>query len=520
MWLVVAAFLALLAAPGSQVGAAVHALNITSQVLPALVCWLCVRAASQRRTDLVWLAVAETAFACGNVVLALAQARGVTLPVPSLADAGYMSFYPAALVALVLAARREHRSAGAGVWLDSCVGGLAAASVVAVLLEPAFSGDRRSWWSAGVSLAYPVGDLLLVFAVVAVAGLRQGRLGPRWSAVLVGLAVFTGADVVYDLQIAHGAYVVGTPLDAGWALGLATLTYWAARPDAAPADDRPAPGALAHAVPGVAAAVGLAVLVTGTLVRVSPVATVLAAAAIAGSAVRAQRGLRDQQRLGELRREAQTLERLVQAQDAERARIADDVHDDSIQALAAVDLRLGALRRRLRTRAPDEVEGLDASIDAVHQAALRLRSLLFELETPAVEAELPQALREAADHIFGESEIRWSVVEQGQAPLPVPVRVSAYRIAREAMVNVRKHSAASSVDVVVDARTGGVQVEVVDDGVGVRATSGRGPGRRHMGVVGMRDRAAAAGGWWRSGPAADDSGTCVVFFLPTPAAPG
>jgi hypothetical protein len=41
-----------------------------------------------------------------------------------------------------------------------------------------------------------------------------------------------------------------------------------------------------------------------------------------------------------------------------------------------------------------------------------------------------------------------------------------------------------------------------------------------MGVVGMRDRAAAAGGWWRSGPAVDDSGTCVVFFLPTPVAPG
>jgi signal transduction histidine kinase len=235
--------------------------------------------------------------------------------------------------------------------------------------------------------------------------------------------------------------------------------------------------------------------------------------------VRAQRASRDQQRLVELRREAQTLERLVQAQDAERARIADDVHDDSIQALAAVDLRLGALRRRLRTQAPDELESLDACIDAVHSAALRLRSLLFELETPALEAELSQALREAADHIFDESEIRWTVLEQGRAPLPVPVRVSAYRIAREAMVNARKHSAASAVDVVVDARAGGVQVEVVDDGVGVQAPACSDAGHRHMGVVGMRDRAVAAGGWWRSGPAADDRGTAVVFFLPTPGVP-
>lgn len=51
-----------------------------------------------------------------------------------------------------------------------------------------------------MSLAYPVGDLLLVSAVVAVAGLRQGRLGPRWLAMLLGLAVFRSADVVCDLR--------------------------------------------------------------------------------------------------------------------------------------------------------------------------------------------------------------------------------------------------------------------------------------------------------------------------------
>lgn len=517
MWLVLAVYLTVLAVPGARFKAVGHGLNILTQLLPALVCWLSVEANPRRRIEVTWLAVATSAFAGGNVVLAIAEARDQILPVPSLADVGYMSFYPAALVALVLAARREHRQTGAAVWLDSCIGGLAAASVIAVVLRPAFSSHRHTWFSASVSLFYPVGDLLLVFAVVAVAGLRQGRLGTRWLSMLVGLSVFTCADVVYDLQIAHGGYVVGTPLDALWATGLCIMTVWAA--PAVPASERAhtprSRRPLALVVSGAAAVVGLVVLITGTVVKVTPVATVLAAAAIAGSAVRTQHALRYQQRLSDLRREARTLERLVQAQDAERARIADDVHDDSIQALAAVDLRLGALRRRLRTHAPNEVDALDVAMDAVHEAAVRLRSLLFELETPAVEAELPQALREAADHIFGESEIRWSVVEQGRAALPEAVRVAAYRIAREAMVNARKHSRASQVALVVDARSTGVRVDVVDDGVGIAGTAGTPSGRRHFGVVGMRDRAAAAGGWWRSEAGPDGVGTQVAFFVPT-----
>ena len=59
------------------------------------------------------------------------------------------------------------------------------------------------------------------------------------------------------------------------------------------------------------------------------------------------------------------LDRLVQAQEDERARIAADVHDDSVQALAAVELRLGLLRRRLSTRAPDLLQGIDEMSDTV-----------------------------------------------------------------------------------------------------------------------------------------------------------
>ncbi|WP_448622120.1 sensor histidine kinase [Geodermatophilus sp. URMC 65] len=210
-------------------------------------------------------------------------------------------------------------------------------------------------------------------------------------------------------------------------------------------------------------------------------------------------------------------ERLVEAQDDERARIAADVHDDSIQALAAVDLRLGALRNRLRDRVPEEAAGVEIVMHAVHGASVRLRHLLFELETPVLDASLTEGLRDAAAQVFEDGDVAWSVEERGQAPLPQQVRVSAYRIAREAMVNARKHAGARHVTVTVDATGRGVQVQVVDDGRGIDHTASARSGRRHSGVVAMRDRALASGGWWRSEPGPGGTGTAVSFFLPVPA---
>jgi signal transduction histidine kinase len=140
--------------------------------------------------------------------------------------------------------------------------------------------------------------------------------------------------------------------------------------------------------------------------------------------------------------------------------------------------------------------------------------LLFELETPVLDAPLSDGLREAAGRVFEDSGVAWSVTERGQAPLPQQVRVSAYRIAREAMVNARKHAQSTSVTVTIDATGGGVEVHVVDDGRGTSRTASARSTRRHSGVVAMRDRALASGGWWRSETGRDGIGTDVSFFLP------
>jgi signal transduction histidine kinase len=98
------------------------------------------------------------------------------------------------------------------------------------------------------------------------------------------------------------------------------------------------------------------------------------------------------------------------------------------------------------------------------------------------------------------------------------VRVIVYRIAQEAITNVRKHARAESVEVTVAGRDGGVLVSVKDDGEGM-AQPGAGTTRsRSFGVAGMRERAQMAGGWWRL-DSAPGEGTTVEFWVPAPADP-
>jgi PAS domain S-box-containing protein len=204
------------------------------------------------------------------------------------------------------------------------------------------------------------------------------------------------------------------------------------------------------------------------------------------------------------------LTRLVDAQDAERRRIAADVHDDPVQALAAVDLRLGLLRRRVREQAPTLLESLDPLQESVSGATDRLRALLFDLEPPDLDHGLGEAVRRCAEDVLEGSGVRWEVDAAGEPDSHESTRAVAYRIVREALINARKHAAAENVRVVVGRRDDGLLVSVTDDGVGLDDAASR-PG--HRGVTTMADRAAAAGGSCAVNRG-EHGGTVVTAWLP------
>lgn len=306
MWLVLLAYLVGLAQHDAQYEWFVD--SILGQLawwLPALAAGLAIRGAGARRGELIGLTLGLAAFATGNSLYLFAAARDIELGYPSIADIGYVGLYPGILLAVALAVRRQLRGRPSAVVLDSLAGGLSAAAVLAIVLQPVFATALGSPFARAVALGYPLFDLLLVAALVGVAALQGLREARHWWPLLVGLAVLTAADVVYALRLARETYEVGTLLDGLWPIGMALLALWALgsrSPGRGTAD-------LAHvplAVPALSTSASLGVLVLATQVDLPLVAVVLATSALFASGLRTQFSFRQLRKVTDLRRQATT----------------------------------------------------------------------------------------------------------------------------------------------------------------------------------------------------------------------
>ena len=314
MGLFLVAYAGGLALPGDAGNAVVDLwLGLLTVWMPAAVCWLAVWRVGFRRWEVLLVAAAATSFAAGNTYYVLAaSATGWSLPFPSPGDVGYLGFYPLMLAALALTVRHRLGGLASSVWLDSAVGSLGSAAVLAVVLGPVLASSLTGSLSLAtvVAVAYPMFDLLLVAAVSGIAALGGSRTGDRWGLLVVGLMVFAATDVVYALQLTGDTYVIGSPLDAGWAIGLAAVAIWgdgAARRDTqATQEARPVTGATALVVAAMATVAGLGVLVVGSRAHVSTLAVALAGATLLAAAARTQVAFRQLVRMADLRRQATT----------------------------------------------------------------------------------------------------------------------------------------------------------------------------------------------------------------------
>jgi PAS domain S-box-containing protein len=217
-----------------------------------------------------------------------------------------------------------------------------------------------------------------------------------------------------------------------------------------------------------------------------------------------------EQALAERRR---LLGHLVHAQELERRRIAWDVHDDSIQSMVAVGMRLQLLAGRLPEEHRSVLTQLD---DAVRGTINRLRTLVFQLRPTAIDrhglvAALTDYLR---DVVAGHGLVPTLHTDGLDHEPPTETAITIFRICQEAITNVRKHAKADSVDITLSTVDDGTLTRVVDDGVGYR-TSYTGPEPlEHFGLIEMRERAETAGGRWTI-TGTPGGGTTVEFWLPT-----
>jgi signal transduction histidine kinase len=185
---------------------------------------------------------------------------------------------------------------------------------------------------------------------------------------------------------------------------------------------------------------------------------------------------------------------LHEAQEAERQRIAGEIHDDSVQVMAAVHLRLQSVRRLLAPLlSADQVADLDALDQAVREATGRLRRTLVELDPPPttggdVAVALQAAVRAA---LAGERMTSEVVVQITGEPSPIVAR-TLLRIVREALANVVKHAGAHAVRVELHEEPADYVLRVLDDGCGIAVHDDSGP--LHRGLRSMHEQADSVGG--------------------------
>jgi signal transduction histidine kinase len=204
------------------------------------------------------------------------------------------------------------------------------------------------------------------------------------------------------------------------------------------------------------------------------------------------------------------LAEFVAAGELERRRLAEGIHDDSIQAMAALGMRLQMLRRTLRES--EQLAVLSDAEQAVQLSIARLRHLVFELHPPGLEQEgLSVALALAVD-AQRSSAVDYRFVDKLRAQPTTEASAILFRIAQEALENVRQHAGASSVTVTLLERDSGSAIVITDDGCGFEPGLAA-PGTPCAGFAAMRTRAELGCGALRI-ESAPGGGTTVEAWLP------
>jgi PAS domain S-box-containing protein len=155
-------------------------------------------------------------------------------------------------------------------------------------------------------------------------------------------------------------------------------------------------------------------------------------------------------------------------EERERHRLATDLHDHIGQALAVSKIKLGVLQRSVT--APDQAKPLGEVRELIEQMIKDTRSLTFELSTPVLyELGFEAAVEWFAKHVRSQHGIMVDV-RQDMEPILMDdeIKVLLFRSVRELMINIVKHAQARNARVTIRRENDNVNIEVEDDGVGIK----------------------------------------------------
>jgi signal transduction histidine kinase/ligand-binding sensor domain-containing protein len=211
------------------------------------------------------------------------------------------------------------------------------------------------------------------------------------------------------------------------------------------------------------------------------------------------------------------IERQLRLVEAERHRIAGELHDTVEQGLAGIAINLDAASRQL-TRAPAQAESFLASARRIlTRSRDDARQSIWELRSVNRPIGLMCHLEHAVRDLIAGTGMTWEVTAQGSVPeLAEDILRRILRLALEAVTNAAKHSKASHLSVALVAASDHLALRIRDNGCGFLPQST--PIANHYGLELMRGRAAQLGGELDI-TSAPGNGTAVELRIPLPIRP-
>lgn len=200
---------------------------------------------------------------------------------------------------------------------------------------------------------------------------------------------------------------------------------------------------------------------------------------------------------------------------AERQRIAMDLHDGVIQSIYAVGLGLEMAVLDIEENPSQARRRIEQAIDELNQTIQDIRDYIFRLQPARYSGDLRESLERLMHDFATSAAVRASVEVESNVPwLDEEVGAGLFQVTQEALSNIRKHAQATCVHVTLGCQRDRVRLTIRDDGVGFDPGAPR--PETHRGLRNMRARVEGFGGEVRI-ESAPNQGTAVIIEVPASA---
>lgn len=227
----------------------------------------------------------------------------------------------------------------------------------------------------------------------------------------------------------------------------------------------------------------------------------------------------DRKQVEEVSRVRELSGKLLQTQDAERRRIARELHDSAGQLVAALQMQLTPMKGEAEKVSAELAAGIGESLNLIQQLSQELRTVSYLLHPPLLdELGLPSALRWYVEGFAERSRIDIRIeVPPDLGRLPADMETALFRIVQESLTNIHRHSGSNRAEIYIRRSADDITLEVRDYGKGMPAPNNGSSqkSRSGVGIQGMQERVRQLNGRFEIRSHAD--GTTVTARLPVTA---